>query len=162
MGGGVREDTATFYFFATSLRLKGGVAAVIWQLRCGYTVNLAALPRLVGITLAVMRLFAAVIGGGGNQPERLNVEGFSPSARSRGGASSQLSECRPSREERLKYANQRVTISFSEAARRSFDEKIFQKLHFFRVLPFFRLNFGHFSLLSRAPPSKFIQIFFIK
>ena len=32
----------------------------------------------------MMRLFAAVIGGGGNQPERLNAEGFSPSARSRG------------------------------------------------------------------------------
>ena len=73
-----------------------------------------------------MRLFAAVIGGGGNQPERLNPEDFSPSARSRGGASSQLSEYRPSREKRLKYANQRVTISFSEAARWSFDEKIFE------------------------------------
>ena len=48
-------------YLATALRLLGGVAAVIWQLRCGYTVNLAALPRLVGITLAVMRLFAAVI-----------------------------------------------------------------------------------------------------
>ena len=29
-------------------------------------------------------------------------------------------------QKRLKYANQRVTISFSEAARRSFDEKIFE------------------------------------
>ena len=65
-------------------------------------------------------------GGDGKQPERLNAEGFSPSAFSRGGASSQLSECRPSREKRLKYANQRVTISFSEAARWSFDEIIFE------------------------------------
>ena len=38
-----------------------------------------------GIALMAMRLFAAVIGGGGNQPERLNAEGFSPSALSRGG-----------------------------------------------------------------------------
>ena len=96
-------------YLATALRLVGGVAAVIRQLRCGYTVNLAALPRLlgnfvavsrqlrcgytvnlaalprlVGITLAVMRLFAAVIGCGGIQPERLNAEGFSPRALSRG------------------------------------------------------------------------------
>ena len=71
-------------YFATALRLVGGVAAVSRQLRCGYTVNLAALPRLFGITLAVMRLFAAVIGGVGIQPERLNAEGFSPSALSRG------------------------------------------------------------------------------
>ena len=64
------------------MRLFGGVAAVRRhhlggdavrrQLRCGYW---AAAPRLLGITLAVMRLFAAVIGGGGIQPERLNAEG---------------------------------------------------------------------------------------
>ena len=60
-----------------------------------------------------------------------NLKGWMPRALARvlvagGGASAQLSECRPSREKRLKYANQRVTISFSEAARWSFDEKIFE------------------------------------
>ena len=80
--------------------------------------------RLVGITLTVMRLFAAVIGGGGNQPERLNVEGFSPSALSRGGVIATLGM--PTIPGKAKDANQRVTISFSEAARRSFDEIIFE------------------------------------
>ena len=78
-------------------RLEGNCVAVSRRRCRGY---LATALRLVGITLTVMRLFAAVIGGGGNQPERLNAEGFSPSAFSRGGASSQLSECRPSREKR--------------------------------------------------------------
>ena len=107
---------------AAATRLVGNCVAVSRRRCCGY---LATALRLVGITLTVMRLFAAVIGGGGNQPERLNPEDFSPSARSRGGASAQLSECRPSREE-AKDANQRVTISFSEAARQSFVEKIFE------------------------------------
>ena len=71
-----------------------------------------------------MRLFAAVIGGGGNQPERLNVEGFSPSALSRGSVSATLGM--PTIPGKEMGANQRVTISFSEAARWSFDEKIFE------------------------------------
>ena len=64
---------------------------------CGF---LAAMPRLLASSggdvvirqrcrgywhhLAVMRLFAAIISREGIQPERLNAEGFSPSARSRG------------------------------------------------------------------------------
>ena len=72
-----------------------------------------------------MRLFAAVIGGGGNQPERLNAEGFSPSARSRGW-SVIATHGMPAIPGKEKDANQRVTISFSEAARRSFDENIFE------------------------------------
>ena len=55
--------------------------------------------------LAVMRLFAAIISREGIQPERLNAEGFSPSALSRGWSVSVTPGMIVLKEKRLEDAN---------------------------------------------------------
>ena len=65
---------------------------------------LAAMPRLFGITLTVMRIFAAILCCGGIQPERLNAEGEARVLVAGGGASAQPPEYRHHQEKRLEDA----------------------------------------------------------